>query len=111
MFDSSGYNWQCQAYLILLSDMVSVVLYCMYELCNCCLQYCIPVSIEIVPSNVDVNVHPTKHEVHFLHEDLIISAIQKCVEEQLLSCNESRTYYTQVSYHVINCLMYVVHIQ
>jgi DNA mismatch repair protein MLH1 len=52
-------------------------------------------SIEIVPCNVDVNVHPTKHEVHFLHEDLIISGIQKCVEARLLSCNESRTYYTQ----------------
>lgn len=52
-------------------------------------------SLEIAPSNVDVNVHPTKHEVHFLHEEAIIEAIQKTVEEKLLGCNSSRTYYTQ----------------
>ena len=65
-----------------------------------CLHMC---SIEILASNVDVNVHPTKHEVHFLHEDLIITAIQKCVEEKLLGCNESRTYYTQVGIHCYKC--------
>lgn len=52
-------------------------------------------SLEINPSNVDVNVHPTKHEVHFLHEEAIIEAIQKAVEEKLLGSNESRTYFTQ----------------
>jgi DNA mismatch repair protein MLH1 len=52
-------------------------------------------SLEINPLNVDVNVHPTKHEVHFLHEDSIIEVIQKQLEEKLLGCNSSRTYYTQ----------------
>lgn len=42
-----------------------------------------------------MNVHPTKHEVHFLHEDLIIDSVQKVVEEKILSFNSSRTYYTQ----------------
>lgn len=42
-----------------------------------------------------MNVHPTKHEVHFLHEDVIIDCIQKTIHESLLSCNSSRTYYTQ----------------
>eukprot|EP00057_Strongylocentrotus_purpuratus_P013686 XP_011668160.1 PREDICTED: DNA mismatch repair protein Mlh1 [Strongylocentrotus purpuratus] len=52
-------------------------------------------SLEIAPHNVDVNVHPTKHEVHFLHEEAIIEDIQKCLEQKLLGCNSSRTYFTQ----------------
>ena len=63
-----------------------------WSLCTC--------SIEILACNVDVNVHPTKHEVHFLHEDMIVAAIQKCVEEKLHGCNESRTFYTQVRTHL-----------
>ena len=52
-------------------------------------------SLEINPNNVDVNVHPTKHEVHFLHEEAIIEAVQKAVEEKLLGSNASRTFFTQ----------------
>lgn len=52
-------------------------------------------SLEIAPHNVDVNVHPTKHEVHFLHEDAIIENIQEAIETKLLGSNQSRTYYTQ----------------
>ena len=52
-------------------------------------------SLNIMPSNIDVNVHPTKHEVHFLHEDLITESIQKAIDEKLLGANESRHYYTQ----------------
>ncbi|XP_061644881.1 DNA mismatch repair protein Mlh1 isoform X1 [Phyllopteryx taeniolatus] len=52
-------------------------------------------SLEIAPQNVDVNVHPTKHEVHFLHEDSIIESVQKHVEGKLLGSNSSRTYFTQ----------------
>ncbi len=52
-------------------------------------------SISILPSNIDVNVHPTKHEVHFLHEDLIIESIQKALDAKLLGTNESRHYYMQ----------------
>ncbi|XP_059827160.1 DNA mismatch repair protein Mlh1 [Hypanus sabinus] len=52
-------------------------------------------SLEILPQNVDVNVHPTKHEVHFLHEDSIIESVQQYVESKLLGANSSRTYFTQ----------------
>uniref|UniRef100_A0AAR2J028 DNA mismatch repair protein MLH1 n=1 Tax=Pygocentrus nattereri TaxID=42514 RepID=A0AAR2J028_PYGNA len=52
-------------------------------------------SLEIAPHNIDVNVHPTKHEVHFLHEDCIIESIQKHIESKLLGSNSSRTYFTQ----------------
>lgn len=55
-------------------------------------------SLEIAPQNVDVNVHPTKHEVHFLHEDSVIESVQKHIESKLLGSNSSRTYFTQVWY-------------
>ncbi|XP_066100726.1 DNA mismatch repair protein Mlh1 isoform X2 [Saccopteryx bilineata] len=52
-------------------------------------------SLEISPQNVDVNVHPTKHEVHFLHEDSILERVQQHVEGKLLGSNSSRMYFTQ----------------
>ncbi|KAF2350087.1 DNA mismatch repair protein family [Trinorchestia longiramus] len=52
-------------------------------------------SLEIAPQNVDVNMHPTKHEVSFLHEEAIIETISKAVDEKLLGSNQSRTFYTQ----------------
>ncbi|XP_066483852.1 DNA mismatch repair protein Mlh1 isoform X1 [Tiliqua scincoides] len=53
------------------------------------------ISLEIAPQNVDVNVHPTKHEVHFLHEDSILERIQQHIESKLLGSNSSRMYFTQ----------------
>lgn len=47
--------------------------------------------------NVDVNVHPTKHEVHFLHEDKVIERVGDVIQEKLSGSNASRTFYTQVS--------------
>lgn len=53
------------------------------------------VSLEISASSVDVNVHPTKHEVHFLHEEEILSKITQEIEKKLLGSNASRNFYTQ----------------
>ncbi|XP_021062071.1 DNA mismatch repair protein Mlh1 isoform X1 [Mus pahari] len=52
-------------------------------------------SLEISPQNVDVNVHPTKHEVHFLHEESILQRVQQHIESKLLGSNSSRMYFTQ----------------
>ncbi|XP_014663544.1 PREDICTED: DNA mismatch repair protein Mlh1-like isoform X2 [Priapulus caudatus] len=52
-------------------------------------------SLEVAARNVDVNVHPTKHEVHFLHEDAIAESIQRAVDATLLSSDSSRTFYAQ----------------
>ncbi|XP_041533078.1 DNA mismatch repair protein Mlh1 isoform X4 [Microtus oregoni] len=52
-------------------------------------------GLEISPQNVDVNVHPTKHEVHFLHEESILERVQQHIEGKLLGSNSSRMYFTQ----------------
>lgn len=52
-------------------------------------------SLELEPKNIDVNIHPTKHEVHFLHEEDIVDKIKASIETKLLGSNESRTFYTQ----------------
>ena len=64
-------------------------------------------SLEITPQNIDVNVHPTKHEVHFLHEDEIIESIQRTIDTKLLGANNSRTYFTQVGGNpsTIHCIV------
>lgn len=49
-------------------------------------------SIEIEPDRVDVNVHPTKREVNFLHEDEIIEKIAEAIQEQLAAVDTSRSY-------------------
>lgn len=57
-------------------------------------------SLKIDPRNVDVNVHPTKHEVHFLHEDAIVDKIKTAIELKLTGCNASRIFYTQVCFFI-----------
>lgn len=52
-------------------------------------------SLEIDPRNCDVNIHPTKHEVHFLNEEEIIEKIKTEIDKKLLGSNVSRTLYVQ----------------
>ncbi|KAL1741295.1 hypothetical protein HDZ31DRAFT_84907 [Schizophyllum fasciatum] len=55
-------------------------------------------SIQLHPSTVDVNVHPTKREVQFLNEEEIFATIADCVQEKLgEQGGSSRTFHVQDS--------------
>ncbi|XP_014210240.1 DNA mismatch repair protein Mlh1 isoform X2 [Copidosoma floridanum] len=50
------------------------------------------ISLHIDPQNIDVNIHPTKHEVRFLHEDAIIGKVRDAISEKLLDNNHYRIF-------------------
>ncbi|TMW62850.1 hypothetical protein Poli38472_005468 [Pythium oligandrum] len=52
-------------------------------------------SLRMPPHNLDVNVHPTKREVHFLYEEIIVETIAKQLEAKLKGSNESRVFVVQ----------------
>ncbi|KAJ1301984.1 hypothetical protein OPQ81_000819 [Rhizoctonia solani] len=49
-------------------------------------------SLEIDPKHVDVNVHPTKREVHFMNEDIIVETISDAIQGKLASQSSQRTF-------------------
>ena len=55
------------------------------------------ISLQIDPASVDVNVHPTKREVHFLNEDTIIQGVVDKIQAKLATQSDSRTFEYQVS--------------
>lgn len=52
-------------------------------------------NLQMESTNVDVNIHPTKHEVKFLHEQDIMDHIKKAFEKDLASNAEARKLYVQ----------------
>ncbi len=60
-------------------------------------HFFIYLSLLIKAEHVDVNVHPTKKEVHFLREDHIISEIGLHLENSLKTSSQSRSFYVQTT--------------
>ena len=54
-------------------------------------------------SHVDVNLHPTKREVGFLHQDELLEAIRGAVEETLLTSNDKQDDIPSLAYHNSAC--------
>ncbi|KAH9128692.1 hypothetical protein LEN26_005761 [Aphanomyces euteiches] len=52
-------------------------------------------ALDIPPNHVDVNVHPTKREVHFLHEDAVVESITNRMNTLLQGGNQSRSFTVQ----------------
>lgn len=49
-------------------------------------------SLKIAYHNIDVNVHPAKSEVHFLHEENICYLITTLINDKLSECDSSKNF-------------------
>lgn len=52
-------------------------------------------SLTMPPDRLDVNVHPTKREVHLLNQSVVIDAISTGLLDRLMATNASRLFTTQ----------------
>jgi DNA mismatch repair ATPase MutL len=62
-----------------------------------CLLCCVSSVPRMPPEDLDVNVHPTKKEVHFLHEDTLLEVIHRELSHTLRTSNESRNFKVQTT--------------
>jgi DNA mismatch repair protein MLH1 len=63
-------------------------------------------SLQIDPRSVDVNVHPTKRQVHFLNEEAIAERISDALQCALVGQSQSKTFEYQVGAHTVHFLIH-----
>mgnify|MGYP000117108940 FL=1 len=72
-------------------------LYSAYLPKNSC--YFVYLSLNLPPVHIDVNVHPTKSQVKFIHQSKIFCEIQTVIQEALQNSNSKRSYNVKVISH------------
>ena len=60
-------------------------------------------DLKMDPSTLDMNIHPSKNEVRFLHADAIIVAIVQALEKVILQKSAKQTTTTtQLTFHMVS---------
>ncbi len=61
------------------------------------------------PTTLDVNIHPSKNEIRFLHADQIIVAIVQAIENIIINKSDKQTTTTtQLTFHMVCLNIYLI---
>lgn len=66
-------------------------------------KFFVVVLLDVPASRVDVNIHPTKHEVMLLDEDIILRAFADCTKKAIAQSNVARQLHVgQINHEILN---------
>ncbi|CAG9316862.1 unnamed protein product [Blepharisma stoltei] len=99
LISSNDYSWK-QSYFVLFinnrlvdcKELKSMIIGIYTSYCPRSSNYFVYLSLKILPSEIDVNVHPTKREVRFSHQNIIFTEIQNKIQEILKSNSTSKSF-------------------